>query len=397
MDRGAAGGRGLCLALFLGLLAGALGGAVVGAAAALAIVRGYDPPVLSQLIPTQTPLPTVTPTATPTATATFSPTPTSTPTPTPTATPTPMPALAEVIARVVPSVVTIGVAQEEDGEVRGFGSGVALFEPGIIVTNHHVIDGAARIVVLSQDEREVDAEVVGSDFFTDIALLRVQEAEAPPPLVLASGERVQVGEAVFAIGSALGDFRNTVTSGIISGLGRMVRVQQAGFAYENLIQTDSAINRGNSGGPLLDADGQVIGINTLVVRGTATSGEVEGLGFAIPAEIVEEIGQALLTDGVISRPSLGITHTANTPTLARRFGIERESGEVVLDVTPASPADRVGIRRGDLLVSLNDVEIDRRPFLNMLMDFQVGESIELQLLRGSQEIAVQVTLVEQEP
>ncbi|MBA3532510.1 MAG: PDZ domain-containing protein, partial [Ardenticatenales bacterium] len=160
------------------------------------------------------------------------------------------------------------------------------------------------------------------------------------------------------------------------------------------IQTDAAINRGNSGGPLLDAMGNVIGINTLVVRGTLSSGEIEGLGFAIPARVVEQTARALLDEGKIERPFFGIVHQSITPTLARRAGISEDQGVVVLRVAPDSPAERAGIESGDLLLAINEEIIDaQHPFINLLMQHPIGETVDVRLLRDNEEQRVRVTLV----
>ncbi|MGH2545060.1 MAG: S1C family serine protease [Ardenticatenaceae bacterium] len=389
----------LWLVLLLGFLAGGISGALLGGLAALSIARGHELPLIAALIPTLTPTATevptatATPTAPPTATLTTTPTPTPLPTTTPTAAPTGTPVLADIIARVEPSIVTVAISQQGDEAPFGFGSGVALLEAGIIVTNHHVVADAARIAVLTSDEREFEAALVGSDFFTDIAVLRIEPAAGLVPLELASAEAPSVGEQVFAIGSALGEFSNSVTSGIVSGLGRTVAVDEAGFAYEELIQTDAAINRGNSGGPLIDARGRVIGINTLIVRGTVESGEVEGLGFAIPAPVVEQTARLLLTNGQVERPFFGISHGVITPALARRFNIPRNTGEVVLSVEPGSPAAVAGILEGDLLLAVNDIEInEQHPFINLLVRHIAGETIEVRLLRDGAELRVSVIL-----
>lgn len=377
----------------IGLLAGGVGGALLGGVAALTIERGYEPPLIGALIPTLTPTVTATATPLPTATATLTPTPLPTETPIPTATATPPPTMEDVIARVGPSVVTIAVYEAGEEEPIGFGSGVALLEPGVIVTNHHVVEEGERITIIRDDGSEVEATRAGGDAFTDVAVLRVDAANAPPPLSLATAETLRVGETVFAIGSALGDFRNSVTSGIISGLDRQVPVLSAGFAYEGLIQTDAAINRGNSGGPLLDAEGNVIGINTLIVRGTSVTGGVEGLGFAIPAQLVEQTARALLADGAIARPFFGVEHSDISRIEAERLGLDRSRGALVVRVESGSPAASAGIRQGDVLLAINEVEIDERhPFVNVLMLHEVGEAVAVRLLRDGAEVSVSVTL-----
>ena len=396
----------LLLVFFVGLLAGGLGGAVIGGMAALATSRGFEPPILSAFIPTLTPtvtltatsIPTATPSPTmmpsPTATSTAIPTPSSTPTPIASATFTPTPTLMDIIEEVEPSVVTIAASIEARNQPQSFGSGVALLEAGVIVTNYHVVQHAQRIQVLIGDEM-VDAILVGADFFTDIAVLQVDPSFGLKPLTLSTEKALRVGEPVFAIGSALGDFRNSVTTGIVSGLERSVVVDQVGFAYEMLIQTDAAINRGNSGGPLLNQKGDVVGINTLVVRGSVSNNDIEGLGFAIPATTIERTARLLLQEGKVARPFFGVRHEILTPTLARQYRINDVDGEVVLDVESGSPAAEAGIEVGDLLLSINGQEIDkRRPFINLLMEHTVGETIEVRLLRNEVERLFFVRLAE---
>ncbi len=395
----------LGLVFLVGLLSGAVGGALISAA----MMRGLEPPLLSALIPTavpsptwtSTPLPTSTPTLTitppPSTTPTHSPTVFPTITASPTSTSTPRPTLMDIIEDVEPSVVTIAASVLGSEEPQAFGSGVALFDAGIIITNYHVIENAERIEVLIRDEQVVPASLVGADFFTDLAVLRIDPSLGIKPLTLSVNTDLRVGEPVFAIGSALGDFRNSVTTGIVSGLERSVLVDQVGFAYEMLIQTDAAINRGNSGGPLLNAAGEVVGINTLVVRGSGSNGDIEGLGFAVPASMVEKIARLLLQEGKVSRPFFGIRHELLTPLLASQYSIERTRGELILHVQAQSPADDAGIEVGDLLLSINNEGINpRRPFINLLMQYDVGETIEVLLLRDGLERSFFVNLVERQ-
>jgi len=393
----------LALVFLIALLAGSVGGAVVGAIMSVATIRGIEPPLLGAFIPTLTPTATSTSTPAPTATSTLTvtPSPTTTPTSSPTATATstftPQPTLMDIIEEVEPSVVTIAASVQGSDEPQGFGSGVALFEAGIIVTNYHVIENAEHIQVLIRDEQVVEASLVGADFFTDLAVLRIDQSLGIQPLELSIDTNLRVGEPVFAIGSALGDFRNSVTTGIVSGLERSVLVDQVGFAYEMLIQTDAAINRGNSGGPLLNEVGDVVGINTLVVRGSASSGDIEGLGFAIPASMVEKIARLLLEEGQVTRPFFGIRHEILTPLLASQYSINRTRGELVLHVQAGSPADLAGIEVGDLLLSINDEEINQRqPFINLLIQYDVGETIDVLLLRDGLERTFSVALIERQ-
>jgi 2-alkenal reductase len=388
----------IALALLLTLVVGGIGGAVVGGVAALSIERGYEPPVISAWIPTQTPTPTIAPTATPIP-PTETPVPTFTPSPVPptlTPVPTATPSFADVVARVQPSVVTVILYFEGDlSEPVSIGTGVALFEENIIITNHHVIEGADVIRVQSSTDEEFSAELVGSDFFSDLAVLRVADTTFIP-LNLQDEIELRIGDPVFTVGAALGDFRNSVTGGIVSGLNRSVVVPEAGFAYESLIQTDAAINPGNSGGPLLNSNGEVIGINTLIVRGDSITESIgEGLGFAIAGATVRDIVQTLIADGEVIRPFFGIRHELITFVNVFEYGLTDIRGEVVLGVEPFSPADTAGIEQGDVLLEIDGEEINEdNPFINLLMRHTVGDTIQVLLLRDDNEITVSVTLTE---
>jgi S1-C subfamily serine protease len=388
----------IALALLLTLVVGGIGGALVGGLAALSIERGYEPPVISAWIPTQTPTPTMVPTATPIP-PTETPVPTLTPTPvppTPTPVPTATPSFADVVARVQPSVVTVILYFEGDlSEPVSIGTGVALFEENIIVTNHHVIEGADVIRVQTSTDEEFSAELVGSDFFSDLAVLQVEDTTFTP-LNLQDAIELRIGDPVFTVGAALGDFRNSVTGGIVSGLNRSVVVPEAGFAYESLIQTDAAINPGNSGGPLLNNNGEVIGINTLIVRGDSVTESIgEGLGFAIAGATVRDIVQTLIAEGEVQRPFFGIRHELITFVNVFEYGLTDIRGEVVLGVEPFSPADTAGIEQGDVLLEIDGEEINEdNPFINLLMRHTVGDTIQVLLLRDDNEITVSVTLTE---
>lgn len=388
----------IALALLLTLVAGGIGGALVGGLAALSIERGYEPPVISAWIPTQTPTPTLVPTATPIP-PTLTPVPTFTFTPVPpteTPIPTATPAFADVVARVQPSVVTVILYTDDDfSEPFAIGTGVSLFAEDLIITNHHVIEGGEIIRVQTSDDVEYRAEVVGSDFFSDLAVLRVEDF-AFTPLTLRHESPPRIGDPVFTVGAALGDFRNSVTTGIVSGLNRSVVVPDAGFAYESLIQTDAAINPGNSGGPLLNGDGEVVGINTLIVRGDGITASIgEGLGFAIAGSTVNEIVATLIEEGEIVRPFFGIRHELITLENVFEYDVEEIRGEAVLGVEPFSPAEAAGIERGDILLELNGEEINEdHPFINLLMQQTIGDTIRVRLLRDGDELELSVTLTE---
>lgn len=386
----------IALALLLTLVVGGIGGALVGGLAALSIERGYEPPVISAWIPTQTPTPTLIPTPRPTET----PVPTLTPTlvpPTETPVPTATPAFADVVAGVQPSVVTVIIYSSEDlSEPFSIGTGVALFAEDLIITNYHVVEGGDVIRVQTSDDAEYDAELVGSDFFSDLAVLRIEDKSFMPLTLRTDDGGIRIGDPVFTIGAALGDFRNSVTAGVVSGLDRSVVVPEAGFAYESLIQTDAAINPGNSGGPLLNGDGEVVGINTLIVRGdTFSEGLGEGLGFAIAGATVNQIAEQIIAEGEIVRPFFGIRHELITFENVFEYELDDIQGEAVLGVEPFSPAEIAGIESGDVLLEFNDEVIDEdHPFINLLMRQTIGDTVRVLLLRDGREIVVSVTLTE---
>lgn len=386
----------LVIAVLVALIVGGISGAVVGGIAALSIERGYEPPVISAYIPTQTPTATVVPSPTLTST----PVPTETPVPTAIPSPTATPSFADIVETVQSSVVTVLVYFEGEEETpAAIGSGVALFADDLIITNHHVIQDGDVLRVQTLDDQQYDVEVVGSDFFTDIAVLRVKDGSTHlTPLALIDQTTLRPGDTVFTVGAALGDFRNSVTRGVVSGLNRTVVVPDAGFAYESLIQTDAAINPGNSGGPLLDGNGDVVGINTLVVRGDANTFAMgEGLGFAVPGSVVQSIAEALIANGEIPRPFFGIRHELVTFENAFTYGLDEAKGEVVLGVESNSPAAVAGIERGDVLMSINGDAIDQdHPFINRLMSYSIGDTIHIELLRDTSDIEVDVTLTKRE-
>jgi 2-alkenal reductase len=241
---------------------------------------------------------------------------------------------------------------------------------------------------------------VGTDRFADLAVLKVQPP-VPATLPLGDSNSLRVGQTVIAIGSALGNFRNTVTVGVVSGLDRTLRDPESGVNLENMVQTDAAINHGNSGGPLVNLSGEVIGINTAVVRGGATGDVAEGLGFAIPVDTVKKISSQLIQTGRVARPFLGIEGTAVTPMLANYYGLVDERGNLldhgvlVQNVLPGTPAHTAGLRPGDVIIAVNDTTIDEEhPLINVLLDYQPGDTVRLTVLRDGRRLQMQVTLAE---
>jgi 2-alkenal reductase len=306
-----------------------------------------------------------------------------------------------VVKKVGPAVVTVVNLKMPQGDFwgnliqpRSLGSGVIIDPQGYVVTNNHVVKGNEALSVIMASGDKKDAELMGTDAFSDLAVLYI-EGDNFPAAELGDSSQLQPGERVIAIGSALGDFRNTVTSGVISGLERSVVVDES-FALEDLIQTDTAINHGNSGGPLVNLQGQVIGINTLIIRGDSYSEDVaEGLGFAIPSNTVHLVVEQLIAKGRVSRPFLGISHQKVTPQLAAYYNLAVNHGVLVLQVASATPASQTGLKVGDVIMAIGEDPIDpANPFLNVLMRHQVGETVTLNVNRFGRELALEVTLGE---
>jgi serine protease Do len=247
--------------------------------------------------------------------------------------------IVQVTRAVTPTVVSI----QRPG---GTGSGVVIRGDGVIVTNAHVVGNATTVQVGLADGREYRGNVLGRDQTIDIAVVRIPATDVPAA-PLADSDAIQVGQAAIAIGNPLG-FERTVTSGIVSGLNRALGVQ-----LEDLIQTDAAINPGNSGGPLLNSAGQVIGINTAIIRpGIAT-----GLGFAVPINLARDIAEQLITTGVIRRAFLGIDYVDLTREIAAQLRVPVNEGIIVMRVEAGTPAAGAGIRRGDIITGLADTRI----------------------------------------
>jgi serine protease Do len=232
----------------------------------------------------------------------------------------------------------------------GAGSGFIYDKEGYILTNHHVIDGADEIIIRMADRREFEAELIGSDESSDIAVLKIETDKDLPFLRLGESESVKAGEWVAAIGSPF-NFEQSVTAGIVSAKGRTNRAQQ----YVPFIQTDVAINRGNSGGPLLNMDGEVIGINSWIL---SSSGGYIGLSFSIPVEVAASTARQLRETGKVERGLLGVIVGAVTREMAEALGLDRPVGALVNDVTEDGSADRAGIKPGDVILSFNDSPVE---------------------------------------
>lgn len=283
--------------------------------------------------------------------------------------------------------------QEQEFSRQGLGSGVIVSEDGYILTNNHVIENADEITVRLFDDEELDAEIVGTDPASDIAVLKVDTGNELPAISLGDSENIRVGEMVLAIGSPLGQqFAHSVSMGIVSASGR----SSLGLnSYENYIQTDAAINPGNSGGALINLDGELIGINTAIASRT---GGYQGLGFAIPVNMARNVMEALITDGEVSRGFLGIGFGGEVDkTMARALGLDRSKGIVVGEVQEDTPAEKAGLKEGDVILKLNGKDIDGwNNFLVEIGTRKPGDEIELEVYRDGKRKTYDVELAKRD-
>jgi len=320
--------------------------------------------------------------------------------------------LSRLVSPSVVKVTAVGYRQLEEGETdepgvaarqQSAGSGVIIGSDGLIVTNAHVVIGAQRVQVAlpsppdSESPRRsavkpmgriVRGEVVGIDLETDIALLRIQEKNLAA-LKFADSEAVEQGEIVLAFGSPMG-LVNSVTMGVVSSAARQLRPDDP-MIY---IQTDAPINPGNSGGPLVDAQGNVVGINTLILT---QSGGSEGLGFAVPSNIVQNVVEQILKSGRVIRGEIGVTVQTVTPYLASGLRLAQNWGVVISDVEPDGPGEKAGLRVGDVIATLNSRPMENaRQFNVNVYRPAIGETVQLEVLRGKQRLDVVVGVVERQ-
>jgi S1-C subfamily serine protease len=306
-------------------------------------------------------------------------------------------AITEAVEKALPSVVAI-VSEEgrplagEDGEPSSLGSGVIIDERGYIVTNEHVIHDAVTIGVILYDGEEREATLVGHDWpFTDVAVLKIAE-EGLMPLTLADSDALVPGQRVIAVGNSLHEFRSSVTVGVASGVGR--RWQRDGIVMEDLIQTDAAVNPGNSGGALINVLGQMVGMPTSVVR-FDNGREVEGIAFAISSKTIQQVAGEIIEQGRVTRAYLGVSHIDLTPEIAAARGLAVQRGAWVSSVGDGTPADRAGIEVGDVILGMGEHEIRADvPFLNVLMRLQPDETVPMVVSRDGKEFTLDVTLIQ---
>ena len=270
----------------------------------------------------------------------------------------------------------------------GLGSGVIISTDGYILTNHHVIDGAEQIKVDLNDNRTLDAKIVGSDPPSDLAVLKV-DATNLPVLALGDSDKVRVGDVVLAIGNPLG-IGQTVTMGIISAKGRQTGMSSGSF--EDFLQTDAPINQGNSGGALVSTNSELIGINSQIL--TPSGGSI-GIGFAIPSNMARTITDTLVKTGTVRRGQLGIVVARLNAESAKELGIDETRGVGVAQVQPGSGADQAGLKRGDVIIALNGTEItEPNVFRNLIASMAPGSVVTLNVTRGGRQLEVRATLGE---
>jgi 2-alkenal reductase len=310
----------------------------------------------------------------------------------------------DVVKRVGPAVVTVinqqtvtGFGAAPGGELvpAGAGTGFIINEEGHIVTNWHVVTGGEEFQVVFADGETREAELVGSDQISDLAVVKV-DGDVPGTVGFGDSSLLQPGQPVLAIGSPLGAFTNTVTDGIVSGIGRNIAPSEDPCAhpYTNLIQHDAPINVGNSGGPLLNLDGEVVGVNTLGIP-EANNQPVQGLFFAIPSNTVKKITDQIIAEGGVTYPYVGVTTCPVTPDVAAQLGLSVDYGVYVIEVGPDTPAEDAGIEVDDIILELNGQRIDQEtPFIEALFEYSPGDTVELKIQRGDDEETVSVTLGE---
>lgn len=270
---------------------------------------------------------------------------------------------------------------------QSLGSGVIVSTEGYIITNNHVVEQADEIKVTLLDKRSFKARVIGTDQKTDISVIKV-DAKDLPTIQWGDSDTLQVGEFVLAIGNPFG-LSHTVTMGIISAVGRA----NVGIAdYEDFIQTDAAINPGNSGGPLVNIRGELIGINTAIF---SKSGGYQGIGFAVPSNMVRSVMDQLEKKGKVARGWLGVSIQEVTPDLAHKFGLKTSEGALVGDIIKGSPAEKYGIRRGDVIKEFNGKAVkDAGHLRNMVAQTRAGAEVTAVVLRGDKEYSLKVVIAE---
>jgi 2-alkenal reductase len=282
--------------------------------------------------------------------------------------------VTRAVEKASPAVVTVissitaeaeGVFGIEKVPAKISGSGVIISQDGYIVTNNHVVEGNKSLQVMLSNGKTLNSKFIGGDKFADVAVIKV-DGKWDDYAQFGNSDALKPGETVIAIGSPLGMFQNTVTVGVVSAVSRTIQTSEQ-FSMEDLIQTDAAINRGNSGGPLVNLAGQVIGINTLVIGSDDSGDMAQGLGFAIASNTVNAVAEQLIKKGYVSRPYMGISWLPINPQIAERYSLPVKWGAYIYEVGRNSPAAKGQLKSGDIITRLGNDQIDENnPFTNIL-------------------------------
>jgi serine protease Do len=306
-----------------------------------------------------------------------------------------------IAEKVSPSVVSITTETRSSGyfgvgSSTAAGTGIIVTADGYILTNKHVVDGASKVAVtLDNGDSYKNVTIVGTDPINDVAFIKINDAQGLPAADLGDSKTLRVGQPVMAVGNALGQFQNTITQGVVSGLGRSITASDgAGMSEEltDMIQTDASINPGNSGGPLVNAAGQVIGMNT------AVSNDANGIGFAIPISTIKGMLKYLIATGEIARAYIGVYYQNITPDIAEQYGLSVKAGAYVYNdgKTPTasgSPAARAGLQSEDIITKVAGAPIGKSGSLSALLsEFAVGDTVDLTVLRSGSEITLTLTI-----
>lgn len=296
--------------------------------------------------------------------------------------------VAEVVG---PSVVNVNTKSQiqfffQAIPQEGAGSGVIITEDGYILTNNHVVENARQITVTLADGRTFEAKIVGRDPYTDIAVIKIN-ATGLPAAKLGDSTNLKIGQIAVAIGNPFG-LGKTVTAGIISALNRTITTER-GTIIEGLIQTDAPINPGNSGGALVNSSGEVIGINTAIYQGA------QGIGFAIPIHLAKSIADQIISKGYASHPWMGVYLDTVDARISAYYRLSVDYGAIIMDVVRNGPADKAGIKRGDIVIEFNGEKIETADDLVVrVMRCKVGDRVRLGIVRGDQRLTIEVTLEE---
>ena len=314
--------------------------------------------------------------------------------------------IAAVAKAVSPSVVSILTSTTQSSRFygqsynqQGAGTGMIVSANGYVMTNKHVVEGADTVTVIAPNGKQYEnVDVLGVDPLNDVAFLKIRNVSDLPAITLGDSKTIRIGQSVVAIGNALGQYQNTVTSGIISGTGRPVVASSDGRSatdaesLNDLLQTDAAINSGNSGGPLLNLKGQVIGINT------AIAADAQSIGFAIPIGATKGMLEHVIKTGKVERAYLGVQYVSITPTVKAEYNLKSDKGDYITSergrsVQEGGPADKAGVKDGDILTAVNGYRVGEVASVSTLIsEHEPGDSVELTVLRDGREIKLRATL-----